>query len=159
MSYLNNLISERKNELNGFEKYLLTIKNSFIKKSLVQKEKSQLHNKYRGDKLDNGGSIYETAKNNYLISGIYLTPGLSFLSKISSDELEQIKQSIIENFKYKFKNNRDIIRFYLVINNAYHLFEGYKKRLKFYNFFKKKNIKKLQIKFTNELFELINSEK
>lgn len=147
--------------LSGIGKIKVKIIDKIKKFILLEKEKIEVRKRYKGGKIESVSKLLELINKTYLKKDIYLTPATQFLNKISNEEFNNIKEFLIKEFKQLDKilvKEIEFIRLYLVKMNVDHLFEGYYKRLRFYNISKKRNLKKEQELFYKNILNIIKEK-
>ena len=147
---LNNKLNLKNRIKNVFSYYIHFIKVNY-------NEKSELQKKYNGHKLESISDLMKLVNKTYLKKWIYDEVSKSFFDKITKYEIEEIL-IYLKKDKFYFKKELSYIRLYLINMNAEHLFDGYYKRLKFYQLLKKKAIKKEKLNFYLNISKIIKEE-
>lgn len=130
----------------------------FCNKLVIKKnEKTYIKNFTKNKSLEPINDFINLVNKTYLKKFVYQEAAKSFLSRISEYEVLEIDKHLKE-LNFNFNKNISKIRFYLIHMNAEHLFEGYVKRLKFYNFKTKLKLNKEKNTFYNNLYKLIKEE-
>lgn len=146
--------------ISGIGKIKVKILDKIKKFILLEKEKIEVRKRSKG-KIESVSKLLELINKTYLKKDIYLTPATQFLNKISNEEFNNIKEFLIKEFKEIDKvlvKEIEIVRFYLVKMNVDHLFDGYYKRLRFYNISKKISLKKEQELFYKNILNIIKEK-
>lgn len=141
--------------------FIKKIQNYYIdfcnKLRIKQNEKKYIKNFTKNKSLETINDFINLVNKTYLKQYIYQEASKSFLSRISEYEVLEIDKHLKE-LNFEFNKNISKIRFYLIKMNSEHLFEGYLKRLKFYNFKTKFNLNKEKNNFYNKIYKLIKEE-
>lgn len=152
---MENRFENKKQKFNIFKTKIF---DKIKKIKLLNEEKRLLHKKFKNNKLENISQFMNLVNKTYLKENIYKEQSILFFSKITEYEIIEITNYINSEFRHLFKSKVSIIRFYLIQTNSNYLFDGYKKRLKFYNILKKYQINQKHNEFNNSIIKLITNE-